>query len=107
MNNIEKTRTDFFPNTRKTQIDKSGQLEQLKLKTNDLGRINELKDIAQKHTKVDIPDSVKDFSMIKKAVNQSPDLDNTEKINKLKAQISSGQYQIDYDALAEKMLQDL
>ena len=47
---------------------------------------------------------VKDFSRIKKAVDQAPAIDNSEKIARLKEQIGNGTYQMDYDAIAERML---
>jgi len=34
----------------------------------------------------------------------APEPDNTDKIAKLKAQIEAGTYEIDYDALADKIL---
>ena len=34
----------------------------------------------------------------------APDVDNTEKIARLKAQIASGTYEMDYDGMADKIL---
>ena len=55
--------------------------------------------------KVTIPEGVKDFSRIKKAAMTAPEQDNSEKIARLKAQIQGGTYEVDYDGLADKMLQ--
>ena len=41
---------------------------------------------------------------LKKAVDQAPDVDNTEKIARLKQQIQSGSYSVDFDKLADKIL---
>ena len=54
--------------------------------------------------KVSIPEGIKDFSRIKKAAMATEEPDNTEKIARLKKQIQEGTYQIDYDALASKIL---
>ena len=35
----------------------------------------------------------------------APEIDNTDKIARLKAQIADGSYKIDYDGLADKMLE--
>ena len=37
-------------------------------------------------------------------MDRSPEIDNSEKVNKLREQIKSGKYKVDYDALAEKIL---
>ena len=52
-----------------------------------------------------IPESIKDFSKIKKAVDASEPVDNQAKIADLKARIQAGTYEMDYDALADKVLQ--
>lgn len=54
--------------------------------------------------KVDIPDSIKDFARIKNAVDLAPPIDNSAKISELKNKINNGTYQVDYDALADKIL---
>ena len=103
MNNID-TRAPFFPNS------KSGkqELEQVQrskmLKRNSYERSKELEDFANRDAKVTIPDQVRDFSRIKRAVDMAPEIDNSAKIARLKAQIQSGTYKPDYDAIADKML---
>jgi hypothetical protein len=45
-----------------------------------------------------------EFSKIKKAALSAPEADNSEKIARLKAQIAAGTYEVDYDAIADKIL---
>ena len=45
-----------------------------------------------------------DFSRIKRAVDLTPDRDNSAKIADLKARIQSGTYETNYDAIADKLL---
>ena len=98
------TRAPFFPNSKSAQQ----EIEQLRrtraLKRNSYERIQELNDQTSNDAKVNIPDSIRDFSRIKKAVDSAPEIDNTDKIARLKAQIQAGSYQPDYDAIADKML---
>lgn len=99
-------RPPFFPNSRaavKARESRKMQ-ELLDSRTNTPERTNELTKHAQGHTKVDIPDKVKDFSRIKAAVDSAPDIDNSSKIADLKQRIKSGTYNVDYDALADKIL---
>ena len=58
----------------------------------------------EKRIDVSIPERVKDFARIKKAVYNVPDKDNTEKIAALKQKIREGSYKIDYEDLADRML---
>ncbi len=104
MSSIETNRSSFFPNS-KTAADRANRTNQSSaLKRNDPYRAQELKDTTKNDAKVDINDAVRDFSMIKKAVDAAPDVDNSDKIASLKARIQAGTYQVDYDALADKML---
>ncbi len=72
---------------------------------NSKERASELKKNAKKHAKVDIPDKVKDFARIKSAVDAAPELDQSEKVARLKNQIQAGKYEFDYDGMADKLLQ--
>ena len=54
--------------------------------------------------KVNISEAIKDFSKIKKTVDNSPEIDNSEKISLLKDKIDKGIYKIDFNELADKML---
>lgn len=99
------TRTSFFPRSRDIKSDATkgnGQVEGLQKNTPE--RISELTDKTSSDAKVNIPEGVKDFSRIKKAAMSAPEPDNSEKIARLKAQIANGTYEVDYDALADKIL---
>ncbi len=98
------TRSPFFPRGRNVQTEatKAGQAEGIK--RNSTERASELTEKTATDAKVTIPEGVKDFSRIKKAAMAAPETDNTDKIARLKAQIASGEYQVDYDALADKIL---
>lgn len=104
MSSIDTTRSNFFPNSKGPSADRAGQASKTALKRNDPYRAQELRDTTSKDAKVDINDAVRDFSMIKKAVDAAPEIDNSDKIARLKQQIQAGTYQVDYDALADKML---
>ena len=101
MNNIKtNTRPDFFAKTRQ-----NGKIkEQLIHKKNNSDRKKFLDEVAKNDVRVQIDDSVKDFSKIKKMVENVPEIDNQDKIARLKQEISEGKYQIDYDALADRIL---
>ena len=106
-NNISNDRPHFFPNSKTAKkeqaIQKAKQLRNIQ--GNNQVRAKEIHSKTQHHAKVDIPPSVRDFARIKKAVDQAPPMDNSEKIAMLKAKIQKGEYQVDYDALAEKLLE--
>mgnify|MGYP003641157201 CR=1 FL=1 len=103
MSSIDTSRSSFFPNS-KTAADRASAANKTSIMRNDPYRAQQLKDTTSKDAKVDIGDAVRDFSMIKRAVDAAPEVDNTDKIARLKAQIQAGTYQVDYDALADKML---
>lgn len=103
------TRPPFFPNSSSAQ---SSRTKNANLstdiangRTNSAERAEELSAISGDHVKVDIPESIKDYSAIKKAVDNSAPIDNSTKIAALKQQIQAGAYNVDYDAVAEKMLE--
>lgn len=104
MNTID-ARPPFFPNskTNESSVSKAKQMQSL-MRRNSHERIQELKDKTGNDANVSIPDKIKDFSRIKRAVDVAPEVDNSQKIADLKARIQSGTYQVDYDALADKML---
>lgn len=105
------TRSPFFPNSRKTNssstqgagagsaIDRAEGLKRA-------DRAQEISARTGQDARVEIPDAVRDYSRIKKAVDAAPPMDNSEKIARLKQQINAGTYQVDYDGLAEKILQN-
>lgn len=105
MNTID-SRAPFFPNSKadETSSVKARKMQSL-MKRNSNDRIQELKDKTGKDANVQISEKIKDFSRIKRAVDASPEVNNSSKIADLKSRIQNGSYQIDYDALADKMLQ--
>lgn len=108
-NNIDSaTRAPFFPNSRKaatTNAGGAGEAEQVSsLKRNAPDKASEIKGRTAQDARVEIPDSIRDFSRIKKAADSAQPIDNSEKIARLKAQIQNGTYNIDYDGVAEKIL---
>jgi negative regulator of flagellin synthesis FlgM len=98
------TRAPFFPNSKTGQNDVDQARRAQLLKRNSYDRSQELKSGTSKDAKVTIPESIKDFSRIKKAVDLAPAPNNTDKIASLKARIQAGTYEPDYDALADKIL---
>jgi negative regulator of flagellin synthesis FlgM len=100
------TRSAFFPRGRgvKSESTKGGS-KVGEVQRNTMERASELSDKTATDAKVSIPEGVKDFSRIKKAAMSAPEVDNSEKIARLKAQIAGGTYEIDYDGLADKILE--
>lgn len=99
------TRSSFFPRSRDIKSDTTkanGKVEGLQ--RNSVERTNQLTENTSSDAKVNIPEGIKDFSRIKKAAMSAPEADNSDKIARLKAQIQAGTYEIDYDAIADKML---
>lgn len=105
MTNVDTSnRAGFFPNSREVKNPtKKTELQRAALKRNGLERMQEL-EASKMDAKVNIPDAIRDFSRIKKAVDATPEPDNSDKIARLKHQINSGTYQVDYEALADKIL---
>lgn len=104
MSNID-TRAPFFPNSKTGQREVDQARRAQFLRRNSYDRAQELNNGTSKDAKVTIPEAIKDFSRIKKAVDMAPaQVDNTDKIASLKARIQAGTYQPDYDALADKIL---
>jgi negative regulator of flagellin synthesis FlgM len=99
------TRSSFFPRNRDIKSDSAksgGNVDGIQ--RNSMERTSELTEKTSGDAKVTIPEGIKDFSKIKKAAMSAPEPDNSEKIARLKAQISAGTYEVDYDALADKIL---
>lgn len=103
MNNVD-TRSPFFPRSRSAQAEATKTRNAQRLSRNSYDRAQELEAKTASHAKVSIPEKIRDFSRIKKAVDAAPEVDNSDKIARLKAQIQGGTYQMDYDAIADKML---
>ena len=101
------TRSPFFPRGRsanETGAAQGGGKVDGANRGNSTERASELTEKTATDAKVSIPDGVKDFSRIKKAAMSAPEVDNTEKIARLKAQIAAGTYEMDYDGIADKIL---
>ena len=96
------SRSIFSPGKKETR--ESGKVGPAGLKRNSESRKGELEAFSKADSKVDIADAVKDFSRIKKVADAAPEIDNTDKIARLKSQIADGSYKIDYDGLSEKIL---
>ena len=105
MTNINTTRSTFFPNSKAAKHDGASEIAKSAFVRNSDVRSKEISDLTKNDAKVGISEAVKDFARIKKMVDQSPEINNADKIAKLKSQIQQGTYKIDYDALADKMLQ--
>lgn len=103
MANID-TRSSFFPNTKPKSGGQAKPVVNVPLadKTT-LGGIG--KKPTNNDSKVDIDDTIKDFSKIKMAVDKAPPMDNSDKIAALKEQVKNGTYKIDYDSLADSIMQ--
>lgn len=99
------TRSPFFPRGRDVKSESAqGGSRVGEANRNSMERASELSEKTSSDAKVNIPDGVKDFSRIKKAAMSAPEADNSEKIARLKAQIAAGTYEMDYDAIADKIL---
>lgn len=97
-------RANFFPNSKTNESKATNEAQISTLKRNDPERLKELEG-TQKDARVTIPEGIRDFSRIKKAVDAAPEIDNSEKIAKLREQINDGNYTIDYEALADRLLE--
>lgn len=106
MSKVEtETRTNFFPGKKNINSSPIKNSPQVAIPPrNDPERQNEIRTKTEKDAQVNIPEKIKDFARIKRAVDMAPEMDNSEKVSKLKEQIDSGNYQIDYEGLAERML---
>ena len=56
--------------------------------------------------KVTIPEAIKDFAKIKKIVDEGPTINNEKKINRIRNEIKTGNYNINYEQLADKILEN-
>lgn len=105
MSTIDNSRSMFFPNTKGKETQESNRVNPANLKRNTEARKSELDVYAKSDSKVDIPDAIRDFSRIKKVADAAPQVDNSEKIARLKSDIQNGTYKVDYDGLANKILE--
>jgi negative regulator of flagellin synthesis FlgM len=99
------TRSPFFPRGRDVKSESAQNKGRVDgVQKNSMERASQISEKTSEDAKVNIPEGVKDFSRIKKAAMNAPEQDNSEKIARLKAQIAAGTYEVDYDALADKIL---
>lgn len=99
------TRSPFFPRGRDVKSESTKGGNQIAgVEKNTMERASQISEKTSGDAKVSIPEGVKDFSRIKKAAMSAPEVDNSEKIARLKAQIAAGTYEVDYDGLADKIL---
>jgi negative regulator of flagellin synthesis FlgM len=96
------TRSLFLPNKSARETSKTGSAS---LKRNSDARKAELEAFSGTDAKVDIGDAIKDFSRIKKVADAAPEIDNTDKIARLKSEIQAGTYKVDAEALADRILE--
>lgn len=99
------TRSPFFPKSRSSQINSGRSDKSSGVDSTSADRASDISSRTQSDAKVNITDGVRDFSKIKRVADAAPQVDNSEKIARLKAQIQAGTYEVDYDAVADKMLQ--
>jgi negative regulator of flagellin synthesis FlgM len=104
MNNVD-TRAPFFPRSKTAQSEVQQTRNNPAVNRNSYDRIQEIENKTSSHAKVTIPDEIRDFSRIKRAATMAPEIDNTDKIAMLKAQIQAGTYEPDYDAIADRILE--
>ncbi len=100
MSNIESTRSQFFPKSKETRPATNENTLKKPSLNQKIGR----KQKTDSDAKIMLSDTIKDFNLIKKTVDKSPTVDQSEKIGHLRKKIASGEYKIDYDALADKIL---
>lgn len=105
------SRPPFFPN--KSSLQKSRgvkgtqgtqETRNVQETRNTPDRKKELEALSQGNAKVSIKNQVKDFALIKKAVDQAPDIDQSQKIQDLKRRIAQGTYKVSSEALADKIM---
>jgi flagellar biosynthesis anti-sigma factor FlgM len=101
-------RSPFFPNSKDGKVEnaKKNLQTQMLEQRNDNTKAKLLKKKTQDDAKVSISNPVKDFARIKKAVDNSPEIDNSQKIAALKNKINTGAYSFDYDAMADRILSE-
>lgn len=101
MSKVDSTtsRSIFLPNKRD-----SGKIGSAGPRNSNI-RKEELENFSKNDSKVDIADAIKDFSRIKRVADSAPEIDNTNKIARLKSEIAAGTYQVDAGDLADKIME--
>ncbi|MCY4523769.1 MAG: flagellar biosynthesis anti-sigma factor FlgM [Halobacteriovoraceae bacterium] len=101
--NVPRPRSNFFLHSKKAKAARAKQALKNEMVKN--GKGVSLKNNPNVKTSATIPPAIKDFARIKKMVDNAPDLDNSAKIASLKQKMENGTYKVDYEALADKILQ--
>ena len=97
------TRTPFFPHSKSAQEAQASKSSAI-MRRNSYDKAQALSERTSGDVNVAIPESIRDYSRIKRVVDAAPEIDNSAKIAALKAQINAGTYEPNYDAIADKML---
>jgi len=110
MSDVGKARANFFPNSISAKEAKRKAIENMEAlrhspSENIRHEEGEQNTSINDDARVQIPESVRDFSQIKSAADRSAPLDKSQKIADLKNRINGGTYEIDYDSVASKMLE--
>ena len=101
--NPQLNRSAFFSGTEPAKFRHGSS--QARMPRNSTEKKKEIESNTKNDVRVDIADRVKDFARIKAAVDRAPTPDNSERIAELKNRIRRGDYRIDDNALADKILQ--
>ena len=101
------TRAPFFPQskTARAEVAQAKASQAQALQRNSYERAKEIEGKTSRDAQVSIPETIRDFSRIKKAVDAAPEIDNSDRVADIKARIQAGTYSVDYDGLADKLLQ--
>lgn len=99
---MNKIRQNFFPQNKSVTKQK---IKSLASKRNNEKRKKDIERNSHDDAKVNISDAIRDFSRLKKIVDMSPEINNSDKIAKLKEQIKNGSYKFHDDALSERIME--
>ena len=105
MSKIETTRPSFFPNSPSAQAIRDKNISRINKMQESYGPTKTGEPKGLRDARVDIPEKIKDYAQIQKAVTNAPERDESQKIAEIKAKIASGEYKINEDAIATKMLE--
>ena len=106
MTSITNERPSFFPNSKKN-IASSSTGNSKNSKLSSLPDIPEPSKVAKKihGVKVDLTPSPKSLESVKSAVQKAETMAKEDKINSLKTRIENNNYNIDFDALADSIIE--
>ncbi|ABX40690.1 flagellar biosynthesis anti-sigma factor FlgM [Lachnoclostridium phytofermentans] len=85
------------------RIDALSKINQL-YQTNDTRKVSKTQN-GNKKDSVEISQMGKDFQIAKQAVSSAPDI-RQEKVDEIKKKLASGNYEINLEELADKMIND-